>query len=539
MPRTSFHSVCDNDTENRLLSTPLFHTATRYPDQLAVVENTRSITYQQLAEDVRVAARRLAQGGVRTGDRIGILLERSIDAIVAIYATLTLGAVYVPFDSRWPVLRRRQVLEAIDAKAIVASNPDGTTAGLAPLILTPSEFYVSDAELREPSNELAVDPKNLAYILFTSGTTGVPKGVCVSHCAARHFVEWTKHEFGLTCRDRVAGVSSFTFDLSIFDVFSTLSSGATLYLYDHRKVILSSNLARFLERHSVTIIYTVPTTLSLLEARGRLNRYDLSSLRVVMFAGEQYPSQAFHRLRAALPSHVKYSNLYGPTETNVCTAYHVDGDISETAGIPIGRPLPGFEIIPAPVADQSLHGANAAELYVTGPSLMTGYWGQSNEEAAHWWYDPASGRRAYRTGDICRLDENNNWIFLGRVDNQVKVNGFRIEVEEVENVLLTVPAVAHCAVVAVRTSGNSIAQLVAYVVLGDDVEAEELSTRLTDICRTRLPSYSQPQKYVYVLQIPTTVSGKVDRAALVEHYTKHRTSNIVQLATFERVDAGS
>jgi amino acid adenylation domain-containing protein len=512
-----------------LLHAPFLDAARRFPEQLAVVDGEQAVTYLELAQRVRAAALHLRRGGVAPGDRVGILLERSIDAVVALYASLALGAVYVPFDSRWPPLRRRELLESIGAKAVLLDEADSLSTASVPLVLTPSELGAPIEEPLPGDQEAPVTAGALAYILFTSGTTGMPKGVSVSHRAARYFVDWTRRELALARTDRIAGVSSFTFDLSIFDLFATLSCGATLYLYDHRKTVLSSSLARFLARQAITVLYTVPTTLSLLTARGGLARHDLGALRAVMFAGEPYPYGAFRRLHEALPAGVAYYNLYGPTETNVCTAYRLNGDESESTGIPIGRPLPGTQIITLPVENASEYGGNAVELCVWGPSLMDGYWGETPDAAPHWWHDPATGRRAYRTGDICRLDGNGNWIYLGRADGQIKVNGFRIEVQEVENVLLADPALAQCAVVAVQRPGHPYAQLVAYVVLREGAELNRPG--LAAACAARLPNYMHPQDYVDAAELPTKVSGKTDRTALATQYLRQFVAGAALVAT--------
>src|SRR5262249_35423501 len=243
-------------------------------------------------------------------------------------------------------------------------------------------------------------------------------------------------------------------------------------------------------------------------------------LRAIMFAGEPYPYGAFRRLCEALPAGVAYYNLYGPTETNVCTAYRLNGDESELTGIPIGRPLPGTQIIELPIEDALQYGGNAVELCVCGPSLMQGYWGEETDAAPHWWHDPVTGRRAYRTGDICRLADNGNWVFLGRADGQIKLNGFRIEVQEVENVLLADPAVAQCAVVAVQKPSDPCAQLIACLVLSEAAEADGLRRRLATACTARLPNYMCPQDHLYVNELPTKVSGKIDRAALAAQYVR-------------------
>jgi amino acid adenylation domain-containing protein len=508
-----------------LLHEPFFDAARQHAGRLAVVDDAEALSYAALAERVRRAAWHLQAAGVGPGDRVAILLERSVHAVVAIQATLSLGAVYVPFDVRWPAQRRQQLLVSTQATVVVldrADQLDGPVVAAMPQRLTPGELAAPVADAPADTHVPAITPDDLAYILFTSGTTGEPKGVCVSHRAARYFVDWACSETALACTDRVAGVSSFTFDLSIFDIFATLSAGATLYLYDHRKVVLSTSLARFLARQAISVLYTVPTTLSLLGARGAVARHDLGALRVVMFAGEPFAIAAFERLSAALPAQVVYYNLYGPTETNVCTAHRMNGSETAAFGIPIGQPLPGTEIVALPFDDAAQFGSGAVELCVFGPSLMQGYWRDDRVEASHWWHDPASGRRAYRTGDVCRLGAGGEWFFLGRADTQIKINGFRVEAEEVENALLADPALAQCAVVAVQDPNEVCARLVAFVVMREGTPGAAGLQRLAAVCAARLPHYMRPHDYVPCTELPTKVSGKTDRAALAARYIAHR-----------------
>lgn len=505
------------------LHEPFLQACARFADRVAVHDDAGQISYAALGQRSAGLARTLQSKGVRPGDCVAVLLERSIDCIALILAILRSGAAYVPCDPRWPTLRKRQILELANPRLAVLRQAelDAVPGGQAAWVFEPG---VDEPGLDEPGVAPAqgidstVDGEQLAYVLYTSGTSGIPKGVAVSHRAARHFTDWTVKEFGLQAQDRVAGVSSLTFDLSVFDLFSTLSAGATLYLYDHRKTVLSSSLSAFMERHAISVVYTVPTTLALLAARGRLKNRQLDALRLVLFAGEPFALHQFHQLQQLLPATVTYFNLYGPTETNVCTFHRIRGTEDSSRGIPIGRaiPLTRLHLQPSPLARE--YAQDAGELHVFGPGLMRGYLAQDPDSQRCWVVDEASGERGYRTGDVCRWDAEGNLLFLGRLDSQIKVNGFRVETEEIERLIGADEAVEQCIVAAARKAGTGIALLVGFIVAKQDAEEPALRERVMARCQRQLPAYQCPNDLMLIDGLPTTVSGKADRKALSAMY---------------------
>ena len=504
------------------LHEPFMRASRQFADRVAVQDDSGSISYAALRERSAGMALTLRSKGVQPGDGVAVLLERSIDCIALLLAILRTGAAYIPCDPRWPRLRKQQILElarprlAVLRQADADALPEDQAAWMfepgAGADLAPDTAPTDDADS-------TVDAGQLAYVLYTSGTSGMPKGVAVSHQAARHFTDWTIAEFSLQAQDRVAGVSSLTFDLSVFDIFSTLSTGAALYLYDHRKTVLSSSLSAFLERHAISVMYSVPTTLALLAARGRLRSRRLDALRLVLFAGEPFAQHQFRQLREQLPASVSYFNLYGPTETNVCTFHRLRETEDGPGGIPIGRAIPQTRLHLQQSPQASDYAPDAGELQVFGPGLMRGYLGQDLDSRSCWVVDKASGERGYRTGDVCRWDGEGHLLFLGRLDSQIKVNGFRVEAEEIERLVLTDPAVEQCIVAAAKAAGTGIALLVAFIVprTGPSEEAA-LRERIMTRCHDQLPAYQCPNDLMLIDELPTTVSGKADRKALSAVY---------------------
>lgn len=508
------------------VSKDMLHTAiineSKWSNRVAVDDGKRQISYELLRKEALGLAAVLQSYGLSHGDRVGLVLNRTVDAVVSVLAVMLCGAVYVPIDPRWPDTRKKQVLNSIDARIVLfdtdideelLGNQEGVLCFYIDhlLSISPGINYTA------PINSSSFD---IAYILFTSGSKGKPKGVMVSHQAALHFSSWAADYFEISQLDKIAGVSSFSFDLSIFDVFSTLSRGATLVLYDSALLALPSSLARRLESDSITIVYTVPTLLMLLESRGRVKDRKLDCIRLIIFAGETYPIPALDRLRKALPETIKYHNLYGPTETNVCTAYEITG--AEVNVIPIGRPIPGVSVDYYHSAAAKMYQSDAFELIVYGETLMSGYWGMMDGDI--WRYKNDSLEKGYRTGDVCHIDSSGQLIFLGRVDSQLKINGFRIEAGEVESVLQSDPDVAQAAVFGLERGDVGYGRMKACVVIREkSVDVEALKTRLYKLCRIHLPTNVYPSEIECVDSLPTTTSGKIDRITLMKLHSSRAT----------------
>jgi amino acid adenylation domain-containing protein len=511
-----------------LLQHPLERIADEKPNAVAVNDSKRQITYGELHRRSNQVAHLLGELGVVKGDRVGVYIDKSIEAVTALYGAMKAGAAYVPFDPDAPSGRLafiardcgiRVVLTGqekaqlwpslvsdaeIDWLITLNGGPEGGSSG-APV------FDSTEVDSRpETSPHIPLVDHDLAYILYTSGSTGNPKGVMLTHRNALAFVRWATEEFGITSEDRLSSHAPFHFDLSIFDLFAAASAGASVTLVPPKVSLFPPQLVKFLESQRITVWYSVPSILTMLTLRGGLSAGDLLSLRAVLFAGEVFPTKYLTQLMELVP-HARFANLYGPTETNVCTWYDVAVAPDPSQDIPIGKAIPNDDVFVMTEAGRPAQPGERGELYVRGATVMRGYWGDPERTSSSMVADPRQGSLgdpAYKTGDIVELLPDGLFRYVGRRDSQVKTRGYRVELGEIEAAINSHPDVMECAVIAVADDMVTN-RLQAYVVApGRDTQ------NLVDHCRGLLPRYMVPDNFEFLDRLPKTSTGKLDRQAL-------------------------
>ena len=494
----------------------------------AVWARGRSLTYAELEKRSNQLARLLAEHGVAAGDRVGLYFPKSVDSLVGMLGTLKAGAAYVPIDPQSPRKRAAYIIDNCAIKVLIttpdrapileAMNPDATPAcviiGDPPDISGPQvvPWGALETYSGQSSDPIDTKPSDLAYILYTSGSTGEPKGVMLTHQNARAFVDWCADTFRIRAEDRLSNHAPLHFDLSVFDVYNTLEAGATLYMVDEGTALFPANLAAFIEKHALTVWYSVPSALTGLLLHGGLESRNLSSLRLVLFAGEVFPQKYVRQLAMTL-SQVDLYNLYGPTETNVCTYYRVERDrLEDMTALPIGRACETMEVFALTEESRTARAGEAGELWVRGPTVTPGYWGDTDRTARSVHLDRETGERMYRTGDLVTLRDDGNYDFHGRKDSQIKSRGYRIELGEIESALIDHPGIREAVVLAIPDEeiGN---RLQAAVVLQEPGLLSAID--IQQHCATRLPKYMIPEMIQFRDQLPKTSTGKIDRSGLV------------------------
>jgi len=475
------------------------------PDAVAVVDGRTRLTYAELEARADRLSRLLRARGVRVETRVGVLMNRTTDLIVALLAVLDSGGVYVPLDPAYPAKRLEFCARDAGIHLLVTER---ALAGR--LLLADGERIVmDDGALLDDDGALpaappvALHPDALAYILYTSGSTGNPKGVCVTHRNAVNFVHWAATAFSDRDMAEVLASTSICFDLSVFEIYATLYRGGRVVLVDNALAVADQAHAR-----TVTLINTVPSALSALVATGGVP----DSVRVVIVAGEPLHASLVHQAYANTAAQ-RVFNYYGPTEA---TTYATGTAIArDAAGAPsIGLPLDNTR---AYVLDRELEPLPAGmrgDLYVGGDGVTRGYAGQPALTAERFVPDPfaaAPGARMYRTGDVAVRRGDGQLHFVGRADQQIKLRGFRIELGEIESCLLSCPAVRE-ACVSLWT-GREEPRLVAHVVTAG-ARREITDDALQRHLRESLPDYMVPAQFVRCVELPHTPSGKIDRARL-------------------------
>jgi amino acid adenylation domain-containing protein len=460
-------------------------------------------------------ARRLRGMGVGPEVVVALMAERSIELVVGLLGVLKAGGAYLPIDPDYPRERIAFMLSNSRVSVFVTQRKfaERVPAENRHVLILDDKSW--EAETADPANVVATPgPLNLAYVIYTSGSTGVPKGAMNTHGAIVNRLLWMQDAYCLTPEDTVLQKTPFTFDVSVWEFFWPLLAGAQLVLArpgGHRE---SEYLVDLIARQHVTVLHFVPSMLQVFLQEPRLER--CQSLKRVICSGEALPYDLQERFFERLPS-VELHNLYGPTEAAVDVSYWQCERGSPRASVPIGRPIANVQLY---VLDKSLEPApvgGAGEIYIGGVGLARGYLdmpGLTAEKFIPSPFGPGVGSRLYRTGDMGRYLVNASIEFLGRLDDQVKVRGFRVEPGEIELLLRSHTSVGDCAVVA-RRRGPADDRLVAYVVAKEGGSAPS-AAELRRYLREHLPEYMVPSVFTTIQRLPLTSSGKVDRRSLPE-----------------------
>jgi len=511
----------------RTLSSLLDDSASRFQKHSAVEDPKRgcALTYAELASLAREISSALEHAGVRPGDRVGVYAPKSCGTVAALFGILGADAAYVPVDYTAPPARNAYILDDCRVSAVVIERALGgdlasSTVGACTVVAAPGDPSLLGVDLvvvgvsRDPepaTNRESAD--DLAYILYTSGSTGQPKGVKHTHSSALSFVDWCSNVYDPVPADRFSSHASFHFDLSILDLYVPLKHGATVVLVDEETGKNPRALAPLIADQRISAWYSTPSILRLLVEHGELERYDYSALRIVNFAGEVFPVKHLRAIKRLWPS-PRFFNLYGPTETNVCTFYEIPGsiDADRAEPYPIGRACSGDRLMVADPTDRVVDPGTPGELYVSGGSVMAGYWNMPDRNAEAFFVDDAD-QHWYRTGDVVVDDGSGCLSFVGRRDRMVKRRGYRIELGEIEAALYRHSNVSEAAVVASPDEENGV-RIDAYVSTSDGSPIGLIAMKR--FCSEALPLYMIPDRFEYRDALPKTSTDKIDYQTLTE-----------------------
>ena len=513
----------------------------RRPDATALVDGDQAVTYQTLERRSNQMARLLLEGGCEPGDRVGLLLPKSSDAIIAMLGVLKAGGLYVPVDPESPTARIEKILTAAECRYVFAgksatsllNNMMRTMAaearpGLVWMDETPTDggitprFGKADAAaLNDEPLPAALQPKGgPAHLLFTSGSTGAPKGVIVTHANVVAFVDWARGYFDMNESDRVSCHSPLHFDLSTFDLYGAFAVGAEVHLVPPKLNLFPKGLIGFMRERRLTQWFSVPSVLTYLARFDAVGEGDFPEMKRLLWCGEVFPTPSLIYWMQKLP-HVTFTNLYGPTEATIASSYYtvpvLPSDPNES--VPIGEACGGEEMLILGDDLNPLPKGKTGDIYIAGAGVTDGYWRDKAKTKAA--FRPRSDRadesddRMYRTGDLGYLGDDDQIHFVGRADSQIKSRGHRIELGEIETALNSLPEIGQVAVVAIKVEFGSYNICCAFAPAGNhDPTPQEIKPRLAAL----VPRYMLPVSWKKMITMPRNANGKVDRVTLTSMF---------------------
>lgn len=527
---------------SRRLHDALTRSAEQDPEKTAAVFKNRRLSYGEWERASNRLARALRNAGCVRGDRVGLLLPKSLEILIGMFGALKADCIYVPLDTSSPAARLGRILEAADCRCVLALH--SATPLLVELLRGSASVGWMDLPKEDQSGELAEDriafpwpevqslspepvpssstEQDVAHLLFTSGTTGAPKGVMITHSNALRFLDWAVPYFGMESNDRVSAHPPFHFDLSTFDIHGTVRAGAELHLVPPELNLLPGRLADFIRDSRLTQWFSVPSILTHMAKSDAVRQNDFPSLKRLLWCGEKFPTPGLIYWMKRLPA-VGFYNLYGPTEATIASSfYRVPAcPLDETAETPIGEPCSGERLL---VLDEKLQPVTPEErgdLYIGGVGLSPGYWRDPARTAEVFVQDPSiSGPegRIYRTGDLARWTKNGDLCLLGRSDSQIKSRGYRIELGEIEAALHSLPGIQAAAVVAIDCLAFEGTTICCAWVPAPGGEASPAALRRS--LAKLVPSYMIPSQWMPLERMPLNGNGKTDRRSLKEKFVE-------------------
>ena len=485
--------------------------ASRCPDATAIIAQHTTCSYTQLEQISQGIAAFLVENAASGADRVVIVASRSAALVYAMLGCLRAGLAFTVADAAYPAVRIKQIVSPLKPAVVLRCGEATVDAGQFIVAAEPeAPTAAQQAFPRQPVALPAVSPEQPAYITFTSGSTGEPKGIVTHHAPLVHFIDWHVQQHGFTQADTFSLLSGLGHDPVYRDVFTPLSIGATLACPAQSTLTDPSRLASWIHQHGVSVIHLTPPLGKLIETGAHMNSQVFDQLRYLFWGGDALSPAQYQQVRAIAPNAVNV-NFYGTTETPQAMAFHTLEPEAVDARVPLGKGIADAQLLVVNPANQLVSEGETGEILIRSPYLSLGYWNDPALTEAKFIANPFTGSasdRCYRTGDLGTYLADGSASFLGRGDSQVKIRGHRIELAEIENAITRQPHIGQCVVVANQDGGAT--RLVAYCVAQQATRADELRQALAG----QLPDYMVPALFVFLDALPLTPNGKVDKRAL-------------------------
>ncbi len=500
--------------------------ANEFSDSAAVITEDASISYGELDKQSDLLALYFLSSGIGPRDVICIAGEKRITTIICIIGALKSGAVYSVFDPASPVERLTKIFSQCKPKLVLCSGDlisdikaTGFNAINFPVITADSNI-----KPQSPVAAQQITGSDAAYIMFTSGSTGFPKGAIMSHQNVLNLIAWSQQTFAITAADILTNVNPLFFDNSVFDIYSALFSGAALVLFDNETVRNPAKLMQLINKHKCTCWFSVPSMLIFLQTMRAFSSETMSHIKKIIFGGEGYPKAKLKELFDIYSSRIAFHNVYGPTEcTCICSSYKVsENDFADLSGLlPLGQLAPNFCFLIVDEELQPVKPGQVGELILRGPNVGMGYYNDSERTQLSFIQNPthnAFSELVYRTGDLVYVKPTDGKLHIvGRRDNQIKHMGYRIELEEIENAFHCIDSVKRSAVLHCEIEG--ISQIAAFIESANGKPSEDsLRAQLQEM----IPNYMIPTRFQFVDSLPKNANGKLDRLKLKSDYVRQQ-----------------